>query len=362
MTIQACVQFARPSGFCLNTQLQINHPGVTAIYGQSGAGKSTLLRILAGLERGHTTDKIRITVDEQIWQDHDHFLLPEKRAIGFVFQGQHLFPHLSVRDNLLFALKRQHRRSPISLENIIESFELGPLLNQKGALLSGGESQRAAIARVIINGPKIILMDEPLASLDYPAKQRILNCLNILKEEFQIPILYVSHQWDEITQIADEVQYIDAGVITHKGDIARMSTSFELGLYNGDSAAAVIYCSVVSHDSKYGLTQLEFEGNDLFVSRLNQSPGQTVRLRISATDTSIVSERPKASSILNILETSVDDIFTEDMTTLVRLRCGSQNLLARITKKSSDSMAIAKGQKMFAQIKTTSLMRQSHEP
>ena len=84
MTIQACVQFTRPSGFCLNTQLQINHPGVTAIYGQSGAGKSTLLRILAGLERGHTTDKIRITVDEQIWQDHDRFLLPEKRAIGFV--------------------------------------------------------------------------------------------------------------------------------------------------------------------------------------------------------------------------------------------------------------------------------------
>ncbi|MBT3428139.1 MAG: molybdenum ABC transporter ATP-binding protein [Gammaproteobacteria bacterium] len=357
MNIQAQIEFTRPSGFSLNTQLKIGHPGVTAIYGQSGAGKSTLLRILAGLEHGNHTDKINITVDEHIWQNQDQFLLPEKRAIGVVFQDQHLFPHLSVQDNLLFALKRQHSPSSISLENIIAWFELGPLLNQKVSLLSGGESQRAAIARVIINAPKIILMDEPLASLDYPAKQRILNCLKILKEEFQIPILYVSHQWDEITQIADEVQYIDSGRITHKGDIATMSTSFELGLYNGDSAAAVIYCKVIRQDSEYGLTQLKFEQNDLFVNQLERSPGETVRLIISARDTSLVSERPEASSILNILEATVDDFLTEDRTTLVRLHCGQQNLLARITRKSADAMQIRKGQQLFAQIKATALTR-----
>jgi len=357
MNIQAQIEFSRTSGFKLNTPLQVDHPGITAIYGQSGAGKSTLLRILAGLERGSDQDNIDIRVDEQIWQDPNHFLAAEKRAIGVVFQNQHLFPHLSVRDNLLFALQRQHRPSPISLENIITWFELGPLLDQKVSLLSGGESQRAAIARVIINAPKIILMDEPLASLDYPAKQRILNCLKTLKEEFQIPIIYVSHQWDEITQIADEVQYLQAGCISQKGDIATMSTSFELGLYNGDSAAAVIYCEVIRQDKAYGLTQLNFEQNDLFVNQLDQSPGETVRLIISARDTSLVTERPKASSILNILEASVDNFLTEDRTTLVRLQCGHQNLLARITRKSADAMQIRKGQKLFAQIKATALTR-----
>lgn len=360
MQITAIAHLTRPSGFVLDVDITIAANGITALYGPSGSGKSTLLRLIAGLERGARGDRIEITWGDRVWQDQSSFVAPEHRGVGFVFQQHQLFPHLTVAGNLQFARKRQHLQDNIDATQIYEWLNLQPLLTKNIDQLSGGEVQRVAMARVLLNGARCILMDEPLGAIDNLSRSRILPYLDRLHRNLEIPIVYVSHSFDEISYLADYLYVLEEGKILNQGPLMELSSNLELASGQGDSAATVIQCAVARHDREFGLSELNFEGAKIFVNAENYAIGDSVRVRIPARDVSIATSRPENSSILNILEVEVDS-FEESSTAsvLVKLRRNNQFLLARITRKSLNLLGLGPGQQVYAQIKSVALLNEN---
>lgn len=360
MKISARAHLTRRSGFILDVDVTIAPRGITALYGPSGSGKSTLLRLIAGLERGSQGDRIRITCAETVWQDDSSFMAPEHRGIGFVFQQHQLFPHLTVEGNLQFAKKRQHVRNNIDPTEISEWLNLQPLLDKKIDQLSGGEAQRVAMARVLLNGANCILMDEPLGSIDAASRSRILPYLDRLHRNLKIPIVYVSHSFDEISYLADYLYVLEEGKVHAQGPLMELSSNLELASGQGDSAATVIQCVVSSHDTEFGLSELNFEGAQIFVNAENYQINDSVRVRIPARDVSIATTRPENSSILNILKVEVVAIEeSPGPSLLVRLGRNNQFLLARITRKSLSILKLKPGQHVYAQIKSVALLNEN---
>jgi molybdate transport system ATP-binding protein len=353
-------QINRPSGFTLDVELEIKPGGITALYGPSGSGKSTILRLLAGLERGGVNDSIKLVSEGIIWQDKDTFLVPERRGTGLVFQQQQLFPHLTVEGNLQFAKSRQHTQTGLDLEQVNEWLDITSLFAKKVSELSGGEAQRVAIARVLLNGAKYILMDEPLGSIDSPSRSRILPYLDRLHKNLNIPMVYVSHSFEEITHLADYLYVLENGRIKFEGPMLELSSSLELNAEEGEQAATVIECAVDKFDEEYGLTELMFEGTTIFVNAENPRPGNTVRVRVPARDVSIVLNKPTDTSILNIIKAEVVSLSeNHGPSVLVKLRHVEQFILARITRKSLDSLKLQTGQIVYAQIKSVALINDS---
>lgn len=360
MEISASVHLTRSSGFILDVDINILPTGITALYGPSGSGKSTLLRLIAGLERGDRGDRIRIVSGNEVWQDGSSFTAPEHRGIGFVFQQQQLFPHLTVQGNLQFAMKRQHVQNNIDTSQIYEWLNLHPLLSKKIDQLSGGEAQRVAMARVLLNGARCILMDEPLGSIDVRSRSRILPYLDRLRRNLKIPMVYVSHSFDEISYLADYVYVLKEGKVHAKGPLMELSSDLELASGQGESAATVIHCTVSKHDPEFGLSELNFEGAKIFVNAENYQINDSVRLRIPARDVSIATTRPENSSILNILRVEV--VSLEESTgpsLLIKLCRKNQFLLARITRKSLSMLGLQRGQFVYAQIKSVALLNEN---
>ncbi len=360
MEISADIHLTRNAGFILDVDITVRPRGITALYGPSGSGKSTLLRLLAGLERGTDKDRIRITSENTVWQDETTFVPPEKRGIGFVFQQQQLFPHLTVQGNLNFALNRQHTQNDLDVPQVYEWLHLMPLMGKEINQLSGGEAQRVAIARVLLNGAKCILLDEPLGSIDTASRSRILPYLDRLHRNLQIPMVYVTHSYEEITYLADYLFVLDEGKIKSKGSLLELSSTLELNSAEGESAAAVIQCTVAKHDLAYHLSELDFEGATIFVNAENYRVDESLRVRIPARDVSIATTQPDNSSILNVLEVEVVS-FEENPgpSVLVRLRRNKQFILARITKKSLSILNLQPGQKVYAQIKSVALIMEN---
>jgi len=225
MTNQIRLQLTRPD-FTLQVNLRLPTQGITAVYGASGSGKTSLLRCVAGLEKPHQS---LIQVEDEFWQDDsiDLFIPTWKRPIGYVFQEASLFPHLSVEHNLEFGLKRvESEDSKKALLKAIELLELRSLLKRKPHALSGGEKQRVAIARAIATTPKLLLLDEPLASLDMARRLDILPWLETLRDELRIPMLYVTHAMEEVLRLADQVIVLELGKVATLGKPKEVFTSF----------------------------------------------------------------------------------------------------------------------------------------
>jgi molybdate transport system ATP-binding protein len=360
MKITANIKLTRPSGFVLDVDLTVRPRGITALYGPSGSGKSTLLRLLAGLERGKPGDRISVKSDNTVWQNDSTFVPPERRGIGFVFQQQQLFPHLTVQGNLHFALSRQHTQNALDTKQVYDWLNLHPLLDKETAQLSGGEAQRVAFARVLLNGARCILLDEPLGSIDSVSRSRILPYLDRLHRNLQIPMIYVSHSYEEITFLADYLFVLEEGKIKSQGSLLELSSTLELNAPEGESAAAVIQCTVVNHDQTYRLSELDFEGANIYVNAENYRVDDSLRVRIPARDVSIATTRPENSSILNIIAMEVVS-FEESKGpgVLVRLRRKRQFILARITRKSLNILKLSPGQSVYAQIKSVALLMES---
>ncbi|MBD3648291.1 MAG: molybdenum ABC transporter ATP-binding protein [Pseudomonadales bacterium] len=358
MQIHADIHLERDSGFTVDADLRIRDSGITALYGPSGSGKSTMLRLIAGLERGRKGDRITITADDETWHDRNNFVPVHRRGVGFVFQQQQLFPHLTVRGNLDYAIKRRHSDNGVDLSQIKEWLGLAPLLPQPVQQLSGGEAQRVSIARVLLSGARCILMDEPLGSIDVASRARILPYLDRLHRNLRLPLIYVSHSLEEITYLADELYLLDDGKIKASGSLFELASSLELNIDAGEAAASVLQCTIAGHEADYGLTRLDFDGCHLFVTARHREPGATLRVRIPARDVSITLEPPQQTSILNVIPTTVEEIQppTESPGVLVRLGSGKQHILARITRKSLNNLNLTVGQQVYAQIKSVALL------
>lgn len=342
--------------FLLDVDLDLPGHGVTALFGPSGSGKTTVLRCVAGLERAPAGD---LVVNGEVWQDAATFLPAHRRSLGYVFQEASLFAHLSVRDNLAYGMKRARPApEPAVLDHVVDLLGIGPLLPRRPDTLSGGERQRVAIARALAVWPRLLLMDEPLAALDVARKGEILPFLERLRDELDIPVLYVSHAPDEVARLADHIVVLDAGRVLAAGGLVETLARVDLPIRLGEDAGVVLEAVVEERDPAWHLARVAFAGGALWVRDDGHEVGQRVRVRILARDVSIALGRASGSSILNILPAVVCEIAEEAHPgqALVRLDLGGAPLLARLTRRSVHALALAPGREVHAQIKAVALV------
>jgi len=345
------------STFRLNVDLDVPMSGITAIFGPSGSGKTTLLRCLAGLERAPNGF---MQFDEEVWQDESlgRCLPLYERPIGYVFQEPRLFPHYDVRANLLYGYKRipmeAHRVVP---EQVIDILGISHLLERRIHKLSGGEQQRVAIGRALLTSPKLLLLDEPLASLDLQRKRELLPFIHRLHTELQIPVLYVSHALTEILQLADRVVLLKDGQVVGTGTLNGVFTALAFRATLGPHRiGAILDGRVTSHDPSYGLTQLEFMGQSLFIPLQSVAIGQPLRVHILSSDVTLVVGRINSpTSVLNILDATIVEIREINHTSVDILLDIGAPLVASITKKSLATLGLKCGQRVFAHIKAVAL-------
>lgn len=333
--------------------------GITALFGQSGAGKTTLVNAIAGLVRPRMG---RITLDgETLFDAGQGIHVPaRKRRFGYVFQEGRLFPHLTVRQNLTFSRMFQPvKQSAAELDHIVELLGLRELLERRPGDLSGGEKQRVALGRALLAGPRVLLMDEPLASLDAHRRDEILRYIELLRDEVRIPIIYVSHSVEEVVRLADTVVLISSGRVAAVGGVEQVMGRPDLrpaaGVFEG---GAVIDARVVEQDMQYDLATLAFDGGTLAVTNLDALVGEHVRVRVRARDVSIALDPPSRISIQNVLHGKISAIGVERGGIVdVSISVGTVMLRSRITKRAAQRLALAPGLEVYALIKAVSLDR-----
>jgi len=343
--------------FNLDVDLSLPERGVTALFGHSGSGKTTCLRAMAGLERAAGG---YFSLGDEVWQDESRglFVPPHRRALGVVFQEASLFPHLSVRGNMEFGQKRASTTATrFSLPDIAQLLGIDQLLERSPGQLSGGERQRIAIARALLAGPKILLMDEPLAALDLKRKLEVLPYLERLHRELAIPIIYVSHAPDEVARLADHLVLLDAGRVVASGALNAVLSRIDLPAAFADDAGVVVEASVAEHEAD-DLTRLEFRGGSIYVSRRHEPVGTLLRCRIHARDVSLTLAPQTGTSILNCVGALVVALAPTDTPghVLVKLDVAGEPLLARITRRSAEKLGIRAGLALRAQIKAVALL------
>lgn len=351
----------RRGDFELDVNLTLPGRGVTALFGHSGCGKTTCLRALAGLERFPDS---YCALGPTVWQDeHQGIFVPtHQRTIGYVFQEASLFTHLSVRHNIEFGQKRARstaRGPSMRLEAVAALLGIDALLQRRPTQLSGGERQRVAIARALLTSPDILLMDEPLAALDFQRKQEILPYLERLHDELSIPIIYVSHSPDEVARLADHLVVLHAGRVVAHGPLMQTLARTDLPPVFADDAGVVLQASVAAHHDE-GLTQLLLAGGvRLWVAGRRTEPiGQRLRCRIHARDVSVALHKPVATSILNVFAGTITALAPMDTLghVLVQLQSGEAVLLARITEHSRRALNLQLGQQVWVQVKAVALV------
>ncbi len=348
--------FTRDS-FTLDVDLELPS-GVTGILGPSGAGKTTFLRLIAGLER---TNDAAVRFGERVWdgQTPRIFVPTHDRGIGFVFQEASLFPHLNVRRNLEYGWKRTPADArTTSWNQAIDLLDLEALLDRAPSALSGGERQRVAIARALLAGPALLCLDEPLANVDQEQRHDVLTYLERVPMEINIPVIYVSHNREEVVRLADYIVLMRNGSVEARGPLDEVLSDLASPLARARDAGVVLTGRIIDHDEAYALTTLDVGGAELVVSRIDQPIGGETRVRIAARDVSIALERPLSTSILNVLSGEITELQdAAEGQIVVRLKVGSHYMLSRITKKSVDRLALAPGTRVFVQIKGIAVVR-----
>jgi molybdate transport system ATP-binding protein len=330
-------------------------PGVTALFGRSGSGKTSVVNAVAGLLKPSTG---RVQLDETVLFDSDRRLsVPvHQRRLGYVFQEGRLFPHLSVRQNLLYGRWFARNRSGVAFDHVVEMLGIGDLLARQPARLSGGEKQRVAIGRALLANPRLLLMDEPLASLDEERKAEILPYLERLREETDIPILYVSHSMAEVARLATTLVLMEKGRVVRSGPATDMLSDPEnvpaLGVR---SAGASLHATVAAQEED-GLTRLEASAGPLFLPRVEAPVGSRLSIRILAHDVILSRSRPEGLSALNVLPATVTAVRLGDGPgAIIQLRAGEDLLLARITRRSALALGLEPGADCFAIIKSVAV-------
>ena len=352
------------SAFELKLKLQLPAQGITAIFGPSGSGKTTLLRAVAGLEKN---PQGLIQIGENIWQDTKQgiYIPTWQRPLGYVFQESSLLPHLSVAENLNFGLKRvlkSANSAPTAankaLQASIELLGIGGLLQRMPDELSGGERQRVAIARAIAMQPQLLLMDEPLASLDAARRQEIFPWLARLRDELKMPMLYVTHSAEEVTRLADHLLVLDIGQVKAQGPVNQVLTQVVNPVVVGEDAGALIAGHIGAVDAQWHLSRVDFEGGSVWMRDEGLTVGKAVRIRILARDVSLATSDPQNTSIQNQLRGSIQSITPDPHPSqvMVVLKCGAEEVLARVTNRAVNELALQVGMPVWAQVKSVALV------
>jgi molybdate transport system ATP-binding protein len=361
MPHRIALQMHKP-GFQLDVDVQLPAQGISVLYGPSGSGKTTLLRCIAGLERA---SQARVHIQGDAWQDDAHgiFLPTWKRPLGYVFQEASLFDHLDVAGNLEFARRRAappRQGSPLlTTEFAVRTLGLEHLLHRRTTELSGGERQRVAIARALATNPQLLLLDEPLASLDEARRLEVLPWLERLRDELQIPMVYVSHAADEVIRLADTLVVLERGRVRACGPLQEVLARTEPLIRMGGDMSSLVVGQVVGHDKTWHLTEVRLTGGSFWLPDSGLAVGQTVRLRVLARDVSVATRMPTDMSIQNVVSCTVSEVLSDQhpAQALVRLDCQGTLLWARLTRRAVDQLALQPGQSVWAQVKAMALIR-----
>ena len=349
-------------GFKLEVDLAVPE-GITAIFGPSGSGKTTLLDLIAGVQ---TPDRgiIQMNGEEIFNASEKKNLAPNKRGIGYVFQDDALFPHMTVQQNLAFS--GQTQKNTPTWQHIIELMGLGDLMDRYPGTLSGGEKKRVAIARVLLSGPGIFMLDEPLANIDAARREAFFPYLEMVRKELSVPIIYVSHQVDEVIRLADNLVLLDHGKITAAGPVADI---YDTPLFQASLGAAGNSTLFSAKVSGYvnGVAALEFGGGTLYSADDRYEAGDEVRVRIMARDVAISTLRPDKISILNVLPCKlkgIDKTFHGHAGLTMEIEGGEiegdgeEKLLikAEITPKSVRELKLEPDMRVYALVKALALI------
>lgn len=346
--------------FTLNIDQHLPAQGVTVLFGPSGSGKTTVLRCVAGLDKATGF----ISLGDETWQDSANNLFRPtwQRELGYVFQETSLFEHLDVRGNLHFGLRRSKRNREAGhaqdLDAAIELLGIGHLLARSVTSLSGGERQRVAIARALATRPKLLLLDEPLASLDMARREDVLPWLERLHRELRIPILYVTHSMDELVRLADHVVLLDRGAVQGSGPLSQAMASQKVALTIGDEAGIVTVGEVAEVNVHDQTVAVRFGDTLVCVPEQSVALGQKVRLRILARDVSLSLTAHDDTTIPNYARGEIESIESDvhPSQALLRVRCGQEVLMSRIPRQSIAKLGLAVGSSVWCQIKSVLLV------
>ena len=347
----------------INTNLPMQ--GVTAVFGRSGAGKTSLVNIIGGLS---TPDNGEIRLgDKLLYQQGKVNLPPEKRHIGYVFQEARLFPHYKVRGNLNYGVRQ---KNPPLFTKIVHLLGIEHLLERYPITLSGGEKQRVAIGRALLTSPDMLLMDEPLASLDLPRKQELLPYLQALTRELKLPIVYVSHSLDEILQLADHMLVLNQGQVIAQGPLTDVWNSEQMRPWIPlQDLSSLICADIADRHPNYPMTRLIMaDGNHLWISGYLDKPEykQQLKVRIQANHVSVCTQPPIGSSIRNLLKGEIRELYKSESGEQIQLKIalGTDELWANVTPWACDELKLVQGKTIYAQIKGVTMTQmdiaQSH--
>lgn len=348
------LDFQRTQGkFDLDIKCHLNAP-VVGLFGASGAGKSTLLGMIAGLVKPQTG---KLVLDgDYLFDSKRQIDVPmHKRRIGVVFQDSRLFPHLNIRDNLNYGfLSLKDKR--FGFKQIVDLLEIGHLLAQKPHQISGGEKQRVALGRALLTSPRLLLLDEPLASLDMRLKHQILPFLRRIKDEIHIPMVYVSHAIDEILYLTSEIIMIEQGKllaqgsfheIIHQDNLQNIAQS--LGLEN------VISAVIASHDDVYGSTNLALGEQYIVMPRISAEITTPITISIPASSIALSLSALTGVTIQNQLKGQIVEINQVGYRLLVKINIGGSKVVAEVTSKALESLDVEVGSRVYCLIKAQAI-------
>lgn len=334
---------------------EIASTGITAICGASGAGKTTLINMVAGLL---TPDKGVITFnDKEFFNSSKHInIRADKRFTGYVFQESRLFPNMSVKKNLLYGYNRKSDASLVChIEQVCQLLGISHLLDRYPQKLSGGEKQRVAIGRALLSHPEILLMDEPLASLDVARKQELIDYIKLIHSHYKIPILYVSHSVDEILQLADNAVYMEKGELKYYGDVVEILNKTSLKYVDDSSFNTIFEGEIQEYDSDNSQVIISFDGGIVTCSSLEIEKGKKVRFAVNTDDVVLSTDYPKNISIRNIYKGVIKNIIKQHNNLYdVEVDIGA-GIWARISYGAYKDLSITEGKEIYVMFKSAAV-------
>ncbi|MGE4123721.1 MAG: molybdenum ABC transporter ATP-binding protein [Pusillimonas sp.] len=357
-TLDIALTLPRAS-FTLDVDLHLPGSGITVLFGASGSGKTSVLRCVAGLEHPSSAT---IIINGETWQDDNHRInIPTwRRPLGYVFQEASLFNHLNVKDNLEYGIKRRPAKNAHKvLSDAIDLLGIGHLLARRPEGLSGGERQRVAIARALATQPRLLLLDEPLASLDPSRREEVMPWLEKLHDEFNVPMLYVTHAVHELQRLADHVVVLQQGRVKAHGPIHEVLTAMDPPLLTGEDTGMVLTGRVAQFDTQWGMAEIVVGTTIFQIPHTSLRENQTVRLLVLARDISIATLKPENTSIQNLIPCHIETVLPDahPAQVLVKLTHNETTLVARITRRAHDALGLTPGQAVWAQVKSVALVR-----
>ena len=354
--LRVALQYRR-GDFRLEVAFEAPTPGVTALFGKSGAGKSSIAQLLAGLWRA---DAGRIELDGQLLFDAAQRLCvpTQQRRVGYVFQDLRLFPHLNVEHNLRYGLKRTaDRGGAIGWQQTIELLDLGALLQRRTAQLSGGERQRVALGRALLSQPRLLLLDEPLSAIDTRKRNELLPYFERLRDELSLPIILITHQFEDLLRLANRVVLLDAGRVLAQGELPELSLRPEMRSVLGPEASGAVIEGIVERiDAASGLATVRIGSSRLLLPAAGLSHGQRVRLQLLARDLIIATLRPQGLSVRNQLAGTINSVADDgEHNVLVGIDAEGVTLQARITASAAKQLNVQPGLPVWVLVKAVSL-------